>query len=282
VVTSVAMAAINVPALQPQHLARFTVIDLVKPDGGDSNKASHQAAIARMLKAAPSLWLRALHGWDRYVASMGVFERALARSGCAPREQDQFGSLLAGWWVLTEDGVPNDAQALEGVAALTEYIRRSDEVEADDGPRRAVQFIASSKVQLTRSTDTDTIGALIERAFGNGDPELGEDRGMARNVLERDGIRPVPITEAASKHRPDTPPPRGSQEDGIWFSRTHRAMAAIFKGQRGLDDGRWVQELLRLTGAKGSARNVRFGKSPATTAVWVPRGAWDPDWKPPG
>ncbi len=282
VVTAVAMAAINAPELQPQHQARFSIVELCTPEAGIDHRAQMEAAIARARDAAPAIWLRVLLSWPRYQAALAAFRAALGRSGCAAREMDQYGALLAGWWVLTEDGLPDERSALEGVVALDAYVRRADEVEADGGPRRAVQFLASSMVQKDRSTDVETIGALVERAWDRGEGgDYAEDRGAAARWLERIGIRVIRADEPPDKWN-KRPAPRGSFGDGLWLSRTHRFLATLFASQRGLQDGRWVQELKRLPGAVASAGGVRVQTGvPASTAIWLPRTAWDPDWRPP-
>ena len=200
-VTSVAMAAINAPPLQPQHRARFSVVELVKPVGGADHKAAMLAAIERAQAAGTALWLRALRGWDRFRAALDVYRAALGAYGCAAREMDQFGALLAGWWVLTEDGVPSAALGGVGVAALSGLVRRAAEVDAEDGPRQCVQWLASTLVQQDRSTDQESIGALVERAWdrrGMGDPQEAAIRWLSRN-----GIRVIRADHTVDfAHRP--------------------------------------------------------------------------------
>ena len=283
VVTAVAMAAINAPELQPQHQARFTIVELRTPEAGIDHRAKMDAAIAWAKAGAPTIWLRVLLAWPRYQAALAAFREALGRSGCAAREMDQFGALLAGWWVLTEDGLPDDKQALGGVVALDAYVRRADEVEADSGQRRCLQFLQTSMVQKDRSTDVETVGALVERAWERPDDtyDPNADRGASARYLERVGIRVIRHDEPPDKFA-KRPAPRGSVGDGMWISRTHQWLKALFAGQRGMAEGRWKQELGRLPGAVASAGGVKIQSGVASSAaIWLPRETWDPGWRPP-
>jgi hypothetical protein len=117
-VGSVIMASVNPPVMQPQHLSRISMIELRKAEAGSDSRAGMLAAINRAREAGPALWGRALQGWPRWCAALDAFREALGRAGCAPREMDQFGALLAGWHVLVEDGVPDAAAALLGVPPM--------------------------------------------------------------------------------------------------------------------------------------------------------------------
>ena len=115
---SVIMAAVSPPPMGPQHRDRFTIVQMVKPGAGSDNLAAMQSMAREAAVVAPRLWGRAIVGWPRWEAARLAFRSALTRIGCAARELDQMGAILAGWWVLTEDGEPDDAQADNGVQAV--------------------------------------------------------------------------------------------------------------------------------------------------------------------
>lgn len=269
VLCNVIMATVNPPDMGPQHRDRFTIVNLVKPGAGEDGRAAMEAAARRAREVAPRLWGRALEGWQRWQAAREAFRAALARAQCAPRELDQMGAILASWWVLTEDGVPDDRQALDGVGAVGDFIRGADEVARDDGPRRLLQFIASTTVQRDRSTDIEQIGVLVDKAFGF-DPMEGDP---ARRLLERYGIRPV-----RGDDKPDNrgrPVPRAADGDGLWFARKAETLRALFRGSP-FEGDRWIYEMLRHESAREwRGRNVRIG-GVSGPAIWLSRADWDP------
>lgn len=273
------MFSINPPELEPQHLGRFTLIDLARPLDGADHRDAHRA-LARYARAhGPSLWGRALAGWDRYNRALAAFRAGLGNAGCSPREMDQAGALLAGWWVLVRDGVPDARGVAEGIAALdpdrtSGYIRRSEDVDADDRPQRMLQHLLSSMVALHRSTDREPVGKLLEIAWGDGDP-LRND-GDARELLTHYGIRVIRRGEEIDKS--GRPVPRMASGNGLWFSNTSPELRRIFAGTP-FEGERWRYELLRLETARRSGGAVRIG-TVSTRATWLSRSEIDPE-KPP-
>lgn len=267
---SVIMAAVSPPQMGPQHRDRFTVVHLVKPGAGADNRAGMEALTRRAASVAPLLWGRAIAGWARWDAARLAFRDALARKQCAPRELDQMGTILAVWWVLTEDGVPDAARADDGVAAVVEFIRGADDVAADDGPRRVVQFLASTTIQRDRSTDIEQIGVLVEKAF-SGDML---DREPAQRLLERFGIRVVRRDDIKTGNGKMVP--RGDLGDGMWFAKSAETLRKLFAGSPHEGD-RWMYEMCRHPSAVEWKRSVRVG-GVAGPAIWLSRS----DWLPPG
>jgi len=265
---SVIMAAVSPPPMGPQHRDRFTVVHLVKPGTGADNRAPMEALTRRAAELAPLLWGRAIEGWPRWESARAEFREALARSGCAPREMDQMGAILAAWWVLTADGVPDAAGADDGVAAVVEFIRDAEDVAADDGPRRVVQFLASTTIQRDRSTDIEQIGVLVERAWRDAE----QYRDTAQRLLERFGIRVVRSTDIKTPNGKMVP--RGDMGDGMWFSKAADTLRRLFAGSP-FEGDRWAYELARHDSAVESKRSVRVG-GVSGAAIWLSRADWSP------
>lgn len=278
------MFSINPPELEPQHLGRLTVIDLAAAADGEDFREQHEAIAARVREVAPALWGRALASWERYGASLASFRAGLLARQCAPREMDQAGALLAGWWILTHEGMPDARAVAEGIAALDGYVRSARAVQADSRPRRALNHLLTALVQVHRSTDRDPVGKLIEIALGMGDAARSPD--AARDALADHGVRVVRACVRAG-----TPPPlegcgcvncregdgrrravpRLSDGAGIWLANRHAELSRLFAGSP-FDGEKWRSELGRLAGAKGSGRNVRVG-SYVGYALWLPAAA---------
>ena len=266
---SIIMFSINPPELEPQHLGRFTIVDLRKPEGGADHRARHRALADFARKHAAALWGRALAAWDRYNEALALFRAGLAARGCGPREMDQAGALIAGWWVLTQEGLPDARGVREGIGALDGFVRLAADVAADDRPRRMVHHLMASLVQMHRSTDRETVGRLVEIGFGN-DPE--QQPHWARELLGRYGIRVIRAAEP-----PDhmgRPAPRLGEGDGLWFANQNPELRKLFAGTP-FDGDRWRYELIRLESARKSQAPVRIG-AVSTRAIWVSRSDIDP------
>ena len=260
--------AVAPPELQPQHLARITVIDLVKPEGGADSKAAMELLIARCKAQGPALWGRMLACFDAWRDSVGIYRRGLAAAGCAPREQDQMSAILAGWWCLTMDGLPTEREVRSAIAQIAAFVRRSADVAEDDGPRRVVQHMLAQQLQYDGTTRREQVGTLLERAFRSGqDGEVNQDRRVARETLARNGIRPISDIDDT----PNREAPRLSKGDGIWIAP--QVARQLFQGSR-FENDRWRTELLRLPRAGISKFTVRIAGL-AGKAIWVSRKELD-------
>ena len=263
VVGSIIMASVAPPAMKPQHEARFTMVETRSPEDGADNTDAHKAAIARAAVVAPSLWGRAVAGLVRFSKALEVFRAALGDAGCAPRERDQAGAILAGWWIMTHDGVPDARDGRVGVAAMAEYVRSSVEVAQDNAKRRMLDHLLSSSVSMDRSSEQDTIGRLIELAFM---PDIYTSE-KPRRVLERIGIRCVSHDEMRDAQNREIP--RKGDGDGLWFANRARGLQEIFHGSD-FDGDRWQYQVKRLETARKSDGAVRIGGN-STRAIWVSR-----------
>lgn len=284
------MFSINAPELEPQHLGRFTMVDLRAADEGADHRAQHRELAAYARAHGPALWARALAGWDRYAAALEAFRAGLKERKCAPREMDQAGALLAGWWLLTREGVPDRRAVAEGVGALGGFVRVAAAVASDDRPRRMMQHLLATMVTLHRSTDREPVGKLLGKAFGDWEETTSPDD--AAELLSYYGVRVVRRCLDADKppslakceclqctdHR-RRPVPRLSREAGVWFAVTHPALGKLFEGTP-FDGGRWRQEMARIEGAKKSGKTIRIGRGKdgfTGEAIWLPRQLLSPD-----
>lgn len=290
VVGLIIMFSINTPDLEPQHLGRFSVIELRIPEEGADHRLEHRKLATFARDNAAALWGRALAGWDRYAAALERFRAGLQAKGCGPREMDQAGALLAGWWVLVNEGVPDDRGVREGIGAMEGYVRLAKSVEADSRPRRMLQHLLATMVTMHRSTDREPIGKLLEIAFGESRTmRTPEDAG---ELLGYYGIRPVRQCTYRGMPKPsaglctcsqcmglnDRPVPRKSDAAGVWFANQHPELRKIFVGTP-FEGERWRSEMLRLPGAEPSGRTIRVG-STTGHAVWLPRSDMEPPDEP--
>lgn len=302
--------AVNPPSMQPTHLGRITLFELLRPVDGEDYRAEQSALITWAREHGPSLWGRVIASAERWQACLLTFRSALAAANCAPREMDQLGSLLAGWWILTREGLPGEAGAREAIGMAAEFIRPIADTIEDGGPRRAVQHLLAQLIQYDGSTRHEQVGTLLDRCWEH--REVGDEHGIdAPRILGRFGMRPVPPCRQIYEWRrpvagevdwpdagqgpfawylrPDVTPvavegckcpncrdhqnrpvPRLSAGGGVWLMPM--ALKPLWKGAHGLEGDRWQMEILRL-GSRSKAA-VRVG-GVVGKAIWLPREAVD-------
>lgn len=310
-------ASVSPPTMQPAVLSRITLVELRKPNGGEDHQAEHQALAEWAAKHGPALWARVIAAAERWAACLTMCRTALSGRYCAPREADQFGALLAGWWVLTREGLPDEAGVAEAIGLASEFVQPSDVVAEESSPRRAIRHLLAHTVQYDGTTRTEQIGTLLRRYFAvseNGDPD---HRSSALAALEKHGLRPIlPCLRLyefldPGDVRRDAPEPRRGwwareepemlapdalcycpscrdrqgrrvprlgDRGGVWLLPV--AVGPLFRGVRGLEGDRWRMELLREI-CRPSAAPLRVG-GVTGRALWLPRDEIDDGGWPRG
>lgn len=264
VLGSITMASVSPPAMKAQHLQRFAMIHLKRPEAGADHRPAMEAAIARAREIGTGLWARSLASWRRGHESLALFRLALGRMGCGAREMDQIGAILAGWWILTEDGVPNEAQAHAGVGAVEAFIRTADEVAEDDAPARVVAHLLTVMVQLDRSTERATIGELIGKILSPADAYA--DVNGPRRDLGRLGIKVVLKSDVMDNRGRAVP--RLAEGHGLWLNPRADGLKKLFGGTPWQGE-KWLTEITRLESAKIGKSLIRIGEVPLRNAVWL-------------
>lgn len=269
---SIFMASISPPDMKAQHEGRFTIVELVRADVGADFSTEHRELVAWAKQNGAALWGRALAGWSRYRESLKIFRAELSKAGCAPREMDQLGGLLAGWFVLVRDGLPDEAAGREGIAAISDFIRDREDVVAQDAPMQMINHLLSTVVQMQRSTERKPIGELIARVLrppsaASTEPLADEERlSTAIEILSQHGIRVIRAEEPKNRRGVDAP--RLAFGNGIWFSPNVSTLRDIFSGTP-FEGNRWSYEMMRLETARRSTKVVRIGKMPPAKCIWV-------------
>lgn len=304
--------SVNPPSMQPQHVGRITLIELLKPEGGEDYRAEQEQLADWTREQGPALWGRVIGAAERWHASLLKFRTALAEARCAPREMDQLGALLAGWWILTSETLPSERDAQIGVAMASEFVRPAADTAEDSGPRRAIMHLLSQLVQYDGTTRQEQVGTLLDRAWEPSD-EITDDRREAE-VLARFGIRPVrpclqlfewrvPVAGDEDFPAAGSPSPTPTWRPKIGApardpghicqclscrDRQRRpvprfsarggvwlmpvAIKPLYRGVHGLEGDRWQMEILRL--GTRSRGTVRVG-GVTGKAIWLPREAID-------
>ena len=282
VVSAVAMFSIYPPPLQPQHMGRFLLIELEKPDGGEDHRDWHRRIAEFAQTHGPALWGRAIGAFERYLETMAAFRKALAEAGCSPCEMDSKGALLAGWYVMTNDGLPMARDIREGIAALGTLLVTAVQAEEDGAPQQVIQHLMASHIQLHRSTDRKPVGEMMEAAFSDGMDDQDISNWAAADQLGRYGIRVVRRCYYAGGQSPRDPcecancltktrkrVPRPGQGAGVWVATRYPALDALFMGSD-YAERKWLTALARARDALPSGKSIRIGPGYSGHAIWLP------------
>jgi hypothetical protein len=198
----------------------------------------------------------------------------LRDAGCAPRQMDTLGAVLAGWWVLTRDGVPDYREALDGVAAIADFLQRADEVAAQSSGRRVIEHLRGWRIEKDHTTNKFPAGELAASAWSiQRDPETGEpmyspDASTSAENLARHGMRIVRADQLRSRN--GRPVARGGAGDGLWVAYDAPPIKQIFeKTEWG---ARFRYYLEELPGVVHATAKVRVGvggtHAPSGFRVW--------------
>jgi hypothetical protein len=224
----VLFSSVNPPPMKQTHLGRVTMIEMLRPGESEDYDAQHRAMIEWARLKGPSLWGRVISSAERFHASLPIFRDALAKAGCAPREMNQLGALLAGWWIMTEQGVADETAGRKGVGLATDFVRTAADIELDSAPRNAVRHLVSRLLQFDGSTRRELVSVLLERAWRPEDTELDHEKSqdVADATLKRYGLRAV--RPCLSMYHWGTPQ-RGDddyfEERGRWMEESWRLRA---------------------------------------------------------
>lgn len=261
------MASIRPPDMEAQHAGRITLVFLKKAKKGADHTAEHAEFKEWAKEVGPSLWGRALGGWDRYRDARVILRAAVGRAGCQPREMDQMGSLLAGWWVLANDGIPSEKEADGVVQGIVGYIRTADDTATDSGPQRMIDHFLSQKVQMDRSSDKRSISSLIEQMLRQQDenedgvPDCTYSRKQVASALASYGIRVVRANEPLP--RSGQPVLKGSDGDGLWIWPRNAMLRALFKDTVYAGD-KFIYDFTQLESYRPPPRN-KYGREMTIT-----------------
>lgn len=183
--------------------------------------------------------------------SIAVFTEAAAEYlDGNQRNGDQYGTLLAGAWVMCYDEAPTKEQALQlcASAQLQEFCKNNEKTDE----KRCIDLIMQHQIRIEGQdkTVTRTIGELVEIA--------------ADKALDRDLVR---STVEATLGRNGIKVDRGK----VCISNGSSAIASILKDTQWSNS--WSDQLERLPGASKTGSIYFKGMGSSARAVGVPFSA---------
>lgn len=233
------LASIQVGIENKADQDRLTKLSLLKPADDDQDSTTW-AKIKEALyllgrdRSMPGRLLRrAIDMLPVIQQNVTVFVDVAARHFGTQRMGDQYGTMLAGAWSLTNSKVATeaDAQAMIDAYSWDEFI---DGVEVDDSDK-ALQAILEAK--LSYKGDHISIGSVILVASGRSVGGLTLEPDVAARILQETGMKIM--------------------DKSLVFRNNSTALKALVSGTRFETDLKG--QLLRIKGASVTKKSVRFG-----------------------
>lgn len=175
---TVTMAATTSEEWRPQDRSRITLLS-VRPFTSRSDRPPAppeilNAQLQVASKSSAGLRARAIALWPLFQANLKVARAAILAMGGQPRDADQLGQLVAGWWTMISDQVLTEDDDLERFRPF--IVSLVEREELDDEPTICLETILGSTPDKWIGGERVTIGQLI--AMGR-DP----DNSSARRAL---------------------------------------------------------------------------------------------------
>lgn len=239
------LGSINVALSQAADESRFSVLQLSKGrmTPVEFDKYADEVGNTLTSEYCASLRARSYAMIPTIRANVRTLSNAVADVLGSQRIGDQVGTLLAGYYSLTSDGLISEADAVEWVSGID--LSDAEEAEAVSDSDACLQVILQSKVRLDGhgAAITRTVGELIEMALS----ETGSVSEAATDALARAGMLVA--------------------GDALLVSNTHSDIKQMLR-DTAWGTG-WRRVLARVSGAAAHPSPVRFAGS-QTRAVSIP------------
>jgi hypothetical protein len=265
-------SSILIPPMPGQDRSRMAILDLKRlPQAADEPSITEREAnaIGRWMRR------RLADSWPRWAGLLAAFRRAMMEhGGHSGRGADQFGTLAAGYWLMTQDAAPGEDELALWGERLSAKAMAETEDEISDA-ERCVAWLGSSLVQLGGGGVQRTVADWVQQAVkpNNGsasiagwasDGEAESERRAAINSLAKVGLT---IVAGAGKQ---------GLAAGVTYlcvASAHQGLAKQFEGShwqgRSGASGVWSQALVRVDDAVKSVKQRIGGMSLRCTAIPV-------------
>lgn len=235
--SSFIFSSILVPPIDGQDLSRIHIVDLDKlPVGGAAPDISRD----KMRKIAGCIQMRMIHGFERFKKNLALLSSFLSEAGVSARSSDRYGSMIAAYYVLTQNEAMSPTVAESEALWIAEADRR-EKAENRPDAELCLDWLLSSKVEQWRGGGKATIGGLISEAAGITKTDA-DGQECANRYLMQNGMKLI------TKHTL-----RGDPVKFLFVANGHKGLFDLFRGTkwgaRAGTTGVWARSLRRLNGA---------------------------------
>lgn len=256
-------ASINHTLKHQQDINRTAVLELANPSlkFGQEEAGNKWTCLKNMIssvnvKMGQRLILRTITKANEVLEAVDIMRMCVAKYAGSQRLGDTYGTLLAGWWMLTHDSAPTEDECLELARTVNWSIYIDPEVGKGADAEECLSVIMQVQVrgEVKGRGITATIGEIVYRLVGDeaqNDPLLGlcdEEKKDLKLILSRHGVR--------------------IEIDYLLIANYSVLL------EKGLADtqfgGAWATNLMRMPGAKKHDKVVNFGGGLRQRAVQIP------------
>jgi hypothetical protein len=278
VTVSALLGSVHAPPLNPADASRFTRLDLLAPrDGATPLDKAELVGWAEM--HGPALFARVLAGQARFDAVFAAFRRAMITGpwASAPRQADQLGTLLAGWWVLTQDGQPSPEAVEDAIEHLGDLLCTGGEQAHEQGPTQCLTHLLGASANVTIAGERVTLGYLVdevrrEEHAAQTDLRRLRDHGLAWVRLPPAEVERALSTASLDMYREPfahAPTEAWIKGPGLFVASSHVQLAHAFRGST-WEGGKWIDDLRRLPSAITPRTSIAVGAATKWRGVWLP------------
>lgn len=249
------LSSIQVGIKHQADYERLTVLAL-RPKRDDNDAANSWDKLKERLhwlkrdeELPTRLFRRALDLLPTTLKNIKTFVDAASRHFGSVREGDQYGTLLAGCWSLTNTGLATPSQAAELIASF-EWEEFRENLEMDDSTK-ALGALLEAQLRTPAGVSL-TVFEVVTTASGAGDASQMLTAGEAEKLLQRYGMR----TELDTQQ--------------LLLSNTSQALTDLLKHTAYAAD--WRGQLLRVAGVHRFEKSKRFNGT-VSKCIAVPLSA---------
>lgn len=283
------LASIGLAKRSEADDSRVTILELERPVLATAEQIEAAEAQFTKIKQAigqfgpdygERLFARVALHLGALMQSIEVFKSAIASTMAGRRVADQYGTLLAGRWLLASTEPPTIDQAL----AMIEAQRIGALVDGrDTRPEELVliDLLMSLHMRPTvPSTGTQrdiTVGQACAVTAGLAEMHGIDKRdaylialaiGLKFRPAGADGFDAMPLTNPRAEQAADEPRYDPRKADGFWIHTTHdRLTSMLRKSEYGGDYGKVLK---RHFSARGGDKTVSFTSGVKSRAIWLP------------
>lgn len=247
-------SSILIPPMLGQDISRMAILQLDKITGEPLVLDQK-----RLQEIGQALRARLMQNWHRFNSVAETFKHALANVGHGGRGSDQFGTLLACYYILVSDYPPHsDTLDIWGDLLKRSTLAEAEEDVADH--QRCISHLMTATLDSYRAGEKRTVGEWVLRASGgkNGTQYDASSQEEASHILGNYGLK---VTVKRSNNMPVL--------CFLSVANAHTGLSVVFRdthwqGRSGAN-GVWVQALRRIDGAISDQQRFRGNRLSCTS-----------------
>lgn len=188
------LSSIGVNLSRQADIDRITRLDLSKNTPSQWDKLERELdAIESDHDLSRHIFARAIHLLPVIMQSVKIFSRVAGQALGRQRDGDQFGTLMAGVWCLTNNVAPSEVEAMKFLSQYDLSVFGAGDSDNFDDSQAALDVVLGAVISNGLPTGIKaTVAQLIDHAVNGVQTNYGVSPSEAANALALHGIRQSP------------------------------------------------------------------------------------------